>query len=259
MNIQQYYRYRAAASLNGSFAALIPVFIIVIPLLIFIGMKEVVILAVPFLLYSFISYQIYLIEQHRFINSEVKTNLQSHGPMEKEQYLLTFMPAPSLRLLLFTPDGQNNIEICDKRKNKLRWFLPYFLDRLFPAEYGLFHSDNRLLVTFKWKRNQGIVMDENGITILEIEMQGQNLFFIRIKDHTYRLKIDSKKMYTDVQFFQEGHTLQGRVRKGWMPLEWGKHFVDANTPVLTFLEESSKEERLAILAILIKIYRYHNH
>lgn len=258
MNIRQYYQHAATASLNGSFAALIPVFVIIIPLLFLIDLKEVVLLASPFLLYSFISYQIYLIHQHRFLASEVSTNSHNHGPIERNQYLLTFMPAPSLRLLLFTPDGHNNVEILDKRYSRIRWFLPYFIDKLFPAEYELYQS-NKLLITVKWTGKHAVIVDEDGKVILEIETKDNVQFLVREKGLAYHLNINSKKLFTDIQFFYEDNSVQGRVRKGWMPMEWAKHFGDANTPVLTFHDEVSKAKRLAMLAILIKLYRYHNH
>lgn len=260
MNIRQYYSNVANASLNGSIAALVPVFVIIIPIVFILGKKELVFLALPFLLYSFISYQIYLIQHHRFLTSEVATtNSQIHQYVERNEYLLTFLPAPSLRLLLFTPDGHNNVEICDKRRNKLRWFLPYFIDKLFPAEYGLYHSHKQLLISFRWRGKHAVILDQEGNTILEIARKDEHLFLIREKECSYHLKVDSKKLFTDIQFYRGENRLYGRVRKGWMPLEWGKHFTDANTPVLTFHEDVSKEGRLAILAILIKIYRYYNH
>lgn len=260
MNIQQYYRNTANVSLNGSFVALIPVFVIVIPLILFLPNKGMVLLALPFLIYSFICYQAYLINNERSILSKINTSyINNHNLIDKSQYLLAFMPAPSLRLLLFNPDGHKYGEIRDRRYNNIRWFLPYFIDRFFPAEYGLYDISDQLLLTFKWERHRIVIKDEQENDSFHLEIKEENLFLVRFKDSTHSLKVESQSMFTDIQFFNETKSVLGRVRKGWMPLEWGKRFVNANTPILTFQEEDTKEMRLAILAILIKIYRYHNH
>lgn len=260
MNTQQYYRLAANTALNGSFAALLPVIAFLLPLYLFLPKKEMVFLALPFLLFSLFSYQSYLIQHERANRTEsVGKNGEFHKLFQEEQFLLNFLPAPSLRMLLFHPDGRVYGEIRDIRFTKVRWFLPYFLDRIFFREYGLYDNENRLFATFTFKKKMVHVHDENGDKLVTINEKSPRIYEIGMKDKSFELNLQSKSLYTDIEVSNESAERIGRVRKGWMPLEWAKYFVDANTPVLTFKEEQSREERLALLTIFIKYYRYSNH
>jgi hypothetical protein len=258
MNIQQYYRSAANIALNGSFAALIPVFIFIIPIYVVIPKKEMIFLAVPFLIYSFISYQSYILNRERSIGSKTPTVSSHHHDISSKEYLLTFMPAPSLRMMLFHPNGFVNFEICDLRYIKLRWFLPYFLDRLFPVEYGLFDPDGRLFATIKWSGRKAQVYKESGSPLFTVEGKSTQFQISSIAGERLII-VDTKATYTDIQFKNEENQTIGRVRKGWMPLEWGEFFKDANTPVLSFDGSLTEDEKLIILTLLIKLYRYRNH
>jgi hypothetical protein len=260
MNIQQYYRSVANASLNGSLAALIPIFMFIFPLSIYLPKKEMVFLTIPFLLYSFISYQFYLLNQERSLNAKLGVNKESDKfQIRNNEHLLTFLPAASLRMQLFSTDGLAYGEVRDLNNSRLRWFLPYFIDRLFPAEYGLYNQENQLVVAFKWTARKAIVISERGERILEIEESQKGLFSIRSHHGPQILRVYSKSLYTDIQFMNEQDMVVARLRKGWMRLEWEKYFKDANTPVLSFDESLSEVERLSVLALLTKIYRYRNH
>ena len=82
MKINEYYRDTANLNLNGSIAALIPAIVLVAGNLFFIKNKEIMILIIPFLIYSLICFQIYLFRMRQslsidknLMNSE--RNLQS--------------------------------------------------------------------------------------------------------------------------------------------------------------------------------------
>ncbi|MGG0716884.1 hypothetical protein ABE096_04690 [Robertmurraya massiliosenegalensis] len=261
MNIQQFYRSAATTSLNGSIAALIPVIILIIPLTILIPGKEVVWTALPFFLYSISSFQSYLLNQER--SSQIEGNLhigENHLSFHREnEFLLTFMPAPSLRLLLFSPKGVVLGELRDVRYTKLRWFLPYFLDKFIPAEYGFYNAENQLMMKFKWKRNQGNVYDRNGKLQMTIQEREGEVFDVILPHSSFPIMIHSERLFTDVQFKNMKKKTIGRVRKGWMPIEWEELFKDVNIPVFSFDDELTEEERYVLLALLVKIYRYRNH
>lgn len=260
MNIQQYYRVTANTSLNGSLASLFPIIFLILPTYLLMSKKEMLLFAIPFLLYSFLSYQFYLINQARFTQS---ASCSSENPSlslpQGNHTLLTFLPAPSLRVLFFNPDGRACGEIRDLRFKRVRWFLPYFIDKRLPAEYGFFDEDHELLATFKWETRSALVKDKQNNLVLSIDVKGSRLFRLTTMDGITFIKIKSESLISDIQFITEGNGVVGRVRKGWMPLEWGKYFVDANTPVLTLDGHLSKEEKLGILALFIKQYRYYNH
>ncbi|WP_137743120.1 LURP-one-related/scramblase family protein [Robertmurraya siralis] len=260
MSIQQYYRFAAITYLNGSIAALIPVMIVVIPLSILSHGKEVVWTALPFILYSLVSYQSYLLNHDRSLEIDKSVPEDDNLSLRsKDKYLLMFMPAPSLRMLLFSPKGAILGEIRDARYLKLRWFLPYFLDRFIPAEYGLYNVNNELVMKVQWKRDRANVYDSNGDLRVKIEEQERNKYNIQFFDQAFSIIVQSERLFTDIQFKNTNKETIGRVRKGWMPLEWDAFFKDANTPVLSFDDDLSEEERSIVLALLVKIYRYRNH
>ncbi|WP_449622835.1 hypothetical protein [Robertmurraya sp. Marseille-Q9965] len=257
MNIHQYYRQAAFTALNHSIVALVPVVFMILPLYMLLTNNKILLFSIPFLVYSFFAYQSYILQRERSsATADISKMDNHHIPFEKNHYLLAFMPAPSLRMLLFNPNGTIKGEIRDLRFSKLRWYLPYFIDRLIPAEYGFYNRDKKLQLTMKWSKELCEVKNHKGTCAFTIEETGTNEF--QINDN-YFIQLDSKSMYTDVQFLNEKGRVIARVRKGWMPMEWSHYIKDANTPVLSFDEGLSIQEQLFILAILIKIYRYRNH
>lgn len=258
MNIQQYYRSVANASLHGSFAAIFPVIVFILPFYLIVPIKEMIFLAVPFLIYSFISYQFYILYRDRSLSSSTPTLNRTYQNITDKNYLLTFLPAPSLRMLLFHPEGYVKYEIRDLRYIKLRWFLPYFLDRIFPAEYGLYDGNGRLLAKVRWVGSKAFTFDSGNRLLFTIE-EKSNQYYIAYQNRESIIEIDSKALYTDIKFKNDQNQTFGRVRKGWMPVEWGKFFKDANTPVLTFEDGVNENEKLCLFTLLIKLYRYRNH
>lgn len=260
MNIQQYYRNVANASLNGSFAALIPVIVFMLPLFFVYPKREYILLALPFLFYSLFSYLLFLLNNSRSITMEkyIFDGKETIDFFEKDRFLLEFMPAPSLRMLIFNPDGLLNGEMRDLNNTKIRWFLPYFIDRLLPAVYSLHDADNQRIATFKWKdkRSVEIICGEDHLTIVQNSLKANHW---TSDFDSKEINIVSHPLFTDVHLMNEKDMMIARVRKGWMPLEWDEFFKDANTPVLSFEKNLSKSEKLFILAILIHLYRYRNH
>lgn len=261
MNIQQYYHFAAMSYLNGSIVALVPVIVLIIPLSIFLPGKEVVWTSIPFFLYSISSYHTYLLHQEHSLGMEEITQLNEKKVRlyDSDRYLLAFMPAPSLRMVLFTPEGIAVGELRDVHSAKIRWFLPYFIDKWIPAEYGLYNEENQMVLKFKWRKGSATVYDVNGnVSITMVEQKG-NHYDANLPHDSFYIEVDSERLFTDIQFKNNNNEMIGRVRKGWMPLEWSHLFKDVNTPVLTFDKALVEEERLVLLAILIKMYRYRNH
>lgn len=260
MNIQQYYRSAANTALNESIAALIPIFLLLIPCLFIFPRKELVLLAFPFLLYSFISYQSYLVNKRRIdfvehVQFEKKEELHL---FEEDQLLLTFLPAPSLRMLIFSPEGFLLGELRDLHDQKIRWFLPYFLDKMLPAMYALYDHGNNQIATFKWK-GKGIVEISLGEQNFWVEQNPADSNCWTAPLLSKEVHIQPEALFTDIGLLDEQKLMLARIRKGWMPLEWGEVFKDANTPVLSIEQTSNKLEKLFIVTILIYLYRYRNH
>ena len=60
-------------------------------------------------------------------------------------------------------------------------------------------------------------------------------------------------------FMTPEKTVFGRIQSGLMPMEWGKRFVNPNTPILTFAPCTGEKDKIQLLALLICIYIYRDH
>lgn len=263
MNIRQYYRLAASISLNESLLGLVLAVLIVFPTMMLLPKKEIIFFFIPFLFYSFLSYQRYLIHIHRSEAIKIK-NIAMQGEerclLSGKKMLLEFLPAPSLRLLIFNPEGLLIGELRDLECRKYRWFLPYFIDKLLPQAYGLFDGKNQLVTVFRLKLT--------GMLELSGEIAGHGVFKGQrgnsknkwsFSVNGRRFTIHSESLYTDIKVTDEGNALLARMRTGWMPLEWEQYFKDANTPVLSFSDYTKIEEKLIVYAILTILLRYRNH
>ena len=156
MNIQQYYEQSATASLNGSLVAFIPSIILLIYAVVYTYIL-VILLLLPFLIYSFFCYQKFLLNQKR--SKAVNLSSLAEDPIARDlltekQLLVTFLPAPSLRLLLFAANGIKVGEIRDQSFSPIRWFLPYFIDRLFVKKFGLYDQDDQPVVFYHYYKDR---------------------------------------------------------------------------------------------------------
>lgn len=57
---------------------------------------------------------------------------------------------------------------------------------------------------------------------------------------------------------KDGYVI-AHLRKGWMPKEWSKRFMDPNLPLLTIDHHASDKEVIHLYALLTKIFAYTNH
>lgn len=262
MNIQQYYQKTAMISLNASLVSLIPAFFLVLYGIIVARHGVLLVIVVPFLLYSLISYQYYLLNDKRSkeIVEDYKVELEKHLHLLKEEALLIqFMPAPSLRMLLFGKDGQLLGEIKDMKFWSIRWMLPYFLDRMFEKKYGLYNESNKLTAVFVLTNNKIEILDtDNGWKLMMMKKQKHHRIDLSFEYEGKMMTIKRSTLFMDYQFFENG-TKIGRLRKGWLPLNWGKKFKDPNTPVLSFDNMENQKSKIVIFAILTELFHYSNH
>jgi hypothetical protein len=249
--------------LNGSLAALIFVSVVMIPSVVFSAYKEVTFFAFPFILYSLFSYQRYRLNiQHAVDSSRTLPEKQEAVSLfDNEEALLEFMPAPSLRMLIFSPTGILCGEIRDLQYKAYRWFIPNFIDRFFSAEYGLFDGENQLAATFSWKGRKTVeIRDfETGQLFTVRQERKRNSKRWSASSKKESIIVNSAALFTDIQFMNEDRLVVSRVRKGWMPLEWARYFMNANTPVLSFDRQLLREDKLFILTVIIHLFRYYEH
>lgn len=261
MNIQEYYKKTALISLNASLASLVPPFLFILYGIIIAPNRNMVLVIIPFLLYSLICYHYYLLNDQRSKEiSNLKNQMDDGLLFDKDQVVITFLPAPTLRMQMFDINGKLLGEIRDMQFWTFRWFLPYFLDRFFMKRYGFYDGNNQLIGCFRLKKKQIEITDAdlNVHTTIFCEPTKKSIIFTFENDKN-TIIVKRSFQYMDFRFFHPNFTPIGRLRKGWMPLEWGSRFKDPNTPILTFGTLSSTEDKLLIYAILTKLFHSSNH
>lgn len=267
MNIQQYYRSAAMIALNGSLAAFIPVILILGGGIFFSVQLPLFLIILPFGFYSFICYQQYLIQQQRSHEATNIMTLNEDSLYTVDNLLITFLPAPSLRMLLFAPNGNMIGEVRDKYFYWWRWFLPYFIDRLFPMEYGLYDQTGQVRAIYRidLRKKQVKIYDSagRGVGVLTENHKGSTSLkrtgVIRSLTNNQLIYAERSAIYPQVFLRNEQGKIIGKLIKGWMPLEWGKQFRDGNTPFITFEENLPETEKILTLAVLTEMFHYTSH
>ncbi|MBB6446521.1 hypothetical protein [Bacillus benzoevorans] len=260
MNIRQFYEQSAAASLNAALAALIPPILLLFYSVVITKYFQLLILAIPFLIYSFYCYQVFLLNKNRAGSIQLETAEEpfTYNFFEESTFLLTFLPAPSLRMLFFDPSGIKAGEIRDRSFFLARWFLPYFLDRVFSRKFVLYDQQDKPIVFFQQRNDQIEIITPEGehvSTVYKfIKGKGKEYLF----DHQ-SIQLLKKGIPADYTFMTSEKTVFGQIQSGLMPLEWGKRFVNPNTPILTFAPCAGEKDRIQLLALLICIYIYRDH
>lgn len=261
MNIRQYYEQAASVSLNASLAALIPAMIILFYSIVIVNFYPLLLLIIPFLIYSFFSYQAFLLHKNRAEAIDGEALMKELTPvslMETPTLLIHFLPAPSLRLLFFHPTGIKAGELRDGSMIVIRWFLPFFIDRFSSRRFILYdHQDKPLAYFYLEKDRMEIKTKEETLltTVYQLKKEKGDVFLM---DDTY-IHIVKNGIPADYSFITEDKSLFAHIQSGIMPLEWGKRFINPNTPILTIPETSGVKERYQLMALLIFLYRYANH
>ncbi len=259
MKIHKYYHYAAITSLHASIVALIPPFFLIC---IGVTLKQhhsVVLLSLPFMVYSFIAYQIYLVNKQR-MEALVETVVEmTEESVVESSMAVQFLPAPSLRMLLFSQNGQLSVEIKDVYQYKFRWFIPYFIDQFFPKTYTFSNSDGGELFTFIIKGKNIVINRVDGQCVGRVHRKSFKRYVVETDISTKEVFLQSSSLFTDIKLCNSQGEILSRVRRGFLPRIWDRHIKDVNTPILTFNDEVTDLDKVIFLSILTKIYRYRNH
>ncbi|MDP4083601.1 MAG: hypothetical protein Q8934_03190 [Bacillota bacterium] len=257
MKIYDYYRDTAKARLNGSIAALVPAIIIVSGNLSFFQNNEIMLGTIPFLVYSLLSFQIYLFRHNQAILIGKNMSL-SHRRVQTlfdaKHLLVVYLNVLSPKVMLFFTDGHLAGEI-KKSKNRVRFLK---LERCFT----LTNSQKKVIATFKIEGRKKVkiqVFSEENKYLGCLERQKKLILQKDRKellDSTGRYvgTIQGSSFYMDEQIYNKEDKRVGRLRRGWMPLEWESLFPEPNTPVLSFSEGLNEEDKLVGLSLLINEY-----
>lgn len=255
MNIQQFYKKTASISLSVSLTTLIPPFFLIIYGIMIARDGRIVLIVLPFLVYSFFCYQNYLIYDRRskaYIENILDDKQLDQTLLKTDQILIHFLPAPALRILFFSSEGQLLGELKERKLQSITWFLPRFLDRLFEKKYGLYDESNHMIAIFTLNRNQIEITDkdQNIINIVSVldDVHLKTIFESKGEE----IVVTRTHMYMDFQFFLNQIRVS-RLQKGIMPIEWENKIKDPNTPVFSFEKSLCDEQKLNMFAILVKI------
>ncbi|MDQ0270498.1 hypothetical protein [Cytobacillus purgationiresistens] len=264
MNIQQYYHKAAVISLNASLASLIPPFFLLVYSLMLVPPKVVIGFSIPFLIYSFISFQAYVMNQKRAneIGEMDRSEVTSADSLFQQRVMsITFLPAPSLRVLFFNSAGCVLGEIRDIHSQSYRWFLPYFIDRLSRYKhYGLYDHQNEVIAFFSMSRKKVVIQCEGKQSELLFNHKASSNHIEFMNEESGKsYYVERARMYMDYKIFINSSVEAVSLKKGWMPASWGHQIKDANIPFLTINRELSSDDQLAVFAMIAFHLRTHNH
>ena len=264
MNIKEYYKSIAIAALNISiFAALLSVIIFVV-MSRFLHSAHVLETTVPFMLLSCLFFIQFLINNRHY--NQVPEDIEaSDKPLIAEKnVLMAFMPAPTLRIVLFNPKGQYVGQIKDLNAAWYKWFIPNNVMMLFPQSYILLDEQQKELATFRASGFLGkniSIFDGEGRKIANYEENLKKSLFRYIgvlydEAGSARMNVNVSGFLQSFMFSSvEGKKLVS-FQRGYMPLEWSNKFKHLNTPILSFSEETVKEDVICIYALCAKLLNY---
>ena len=66
--------------------------------------------------------------------------------------------------------------------------------------------------------------------------------------------VEGSRTFMDERVLNQSNQQVGRLRRGWMPVEWSGRFPEANTPVLSLSESLSEKDKLLRMSFLINEY-----
>jgi hypothetical protein len=257
MKIYEYYRETANLNLNGSIAAQFLAIFIVWGNLSFFQNSEIMLLTSPFLVYSLTCFQLYLYNMNKSltINKNMfKSKSYFRSIFDSKHLLVVYQNTQRSRVLLYFPDGYLAGEI-KMYFSKEKSFFPS------SKTYALYNVHDQIICYFH-------VKGRKCLNISVYDRNKQYLGFLEKKKRTWKKSkkelidangryigaIEGSAVYMDEHIVDQSDQQVARLRRGWMPLEWGRLFPEPNTPVLSFTEGTSERDRLLRMSFLINEY-----
>ncbi len=257
MKIHEFYKDTANVHLNASIIALVPPIIIVIGNLSFFQNMQIMMLPIPFFVYSMISFQFYLFRKKQSISiGRYMPASESYyqSLFESRHLLVVFMSTFSSKVYLYFPTGHLAGTIRKYREKGMNVFRK-------PTIYALYSLDNEVIAFYKisgkkltmievYNQNKeylGCFEKEKGaLRKSKKSLLGENGEFIGV--------VEGSRYFMDEQVFNESSQQVGRLRRGWMPVEWRYLFPESNTPVLSLAENLNDKDKLLKMSLLINEY-----
>lgn len=249
MKIDEFYRRNASITLNGSLAALVPAVIIGVSNLYYFQNKQIMFLMIPFIIYSLISFQIYLFKRKQAISigrNMLRTEKDFQSLFDAQHLVVVFMNLHHASVHLFFPNG-NQAGVIKKYRSK----------NLFkPSIYALYNWEDKAIGYYKVKHTKSLI----------IEVYDQDMRFAgcyeKVKKRTEIINesghfigsVEGSKLFMDERVLNSSRQQVLGLRRGWMPVEWSSRFPDPNTPVLSLAGNLSEKDKLLRMSFLINEY-----
>lgn len=266
MNIREYYQKTSVSNFHASWISLVLAIAFFICHAFTLISGNILLITAPFIVLSFVQFTNHRIYEHRIKDLPVLSVESGTECLQSENFLLTFMPAPTLRLLLFAPNGSMLGEIRDRNMKWFMWMVPNTLSILLPKRYELVNHEGHLLAMFNVSgglTNKVSIMDHLGNQIGNYQ-ESEKKSLVKIAGMFYKNdKTDWMYVETSTGLHSfEIKTCNGEkvatYQEGWMPLEWGKRF-KTNTPILTFLSQVDGGAKVAILGLCAAVLHHRSN
>ncbi|WP_110927838.1 hypothetical protein [Bacillus massiliglaciei] len=224
--------------------------------------SNVFFVTVPFLIIStahFFSSDVYAKRARDLEEKKIAT-----GSLHREEtVLLQFMPAPTLRLLLFEPNGALLGELRDKNMRWFMWMVPGAISVFLPKSYELVSAEGDVLAFYRVKgffSNSMEIKNRSG-TIIGYYHEKKSLVrngCLYDSEDSEWIIIPEKNTIRDFPLKTAAGKSIAVIQTGWMPWEWQKRF-EPNTPVLTFTTLAGEKERLAVWGVCALLFHHYDH
>jgi hypothetical protein len=252
MNIKQYYRRHAFVQF-----AVACVCILGIVLLIGMGVKRKWEIFIPLVVFSLFFFSASWLNFRRAAEVKIEKRGEVKGISSLHDYILLQLPAADAHILFFEPSGLLVAELRSRRNYPFAWLYPRFLKEMWRKQWTLYSQSGEVLAHYRRsfgryatlyvynKDNQliGAYLEAKSAHLARIEgtllnASEEKVATFNVEDNLYQYKIigvDGKQLVS--------------FSRGWVPLEWGKRFKEADTPVITMNSQLDECTRYIILGM----------
>ncbi|CEG27516.1 hypothetical protein [Bacillus sp. B-jedd] len=241
MNISDYFFESAEAYLNSSLLFLFPASLFMAANILF-GNPKLMVFILPFLVVSFIFFQLHLAKVRAGAKTDFRYLSQPGSLFQTTKILPLYENKLKPGLLLFSPEG---LKLGEMKK-------------IFTDEFRAYHhvyelrDENLLAKACYGLRSERIdVFRAHGDYIGCLYKEGKQ-WLVEAAGQPGTARIESSPLFMDVKVISKINKVECRLRRGYMPVEVSSIFQNANSPILDFENNVTEEEKLIFFAMLLK-------
>jgi hypothetical protein len=266
LNIRDYYEKTAKGSYYTAWIFLIMA-IIIVGLHVFQKLSGQIWMTIPFMILSIVYFVIFRVNESRTSKVIEPKAHNENMILDEKELAAAFMPAPTLRMLLFTKQGTVTGEIRDRNMKWYKWLIPGSLTLFLPKQYGLYDDQDSLLAIYEIKAGFGhqLVVKNSEEKVVGIFEGNRQKSWVTINGEMYKpdgqawLAVKTDRSLSGFYIQTDDEKKVAHFQKGWLPAEWGRVCPDPNTPILTFDESVHQEEKIMIFGICAVIFHHRNN